>query len=256
MHPSRLAQLETNGFGPAFTVNSESAIVAAPTPRPHPSLSIQPVQVPHSEDVPSTPTKPPGMHPDRIAFLSTDNRPPSAVTSTQFSPHVNLSGSQQHKPPEERFVDRFPSLPTFSPNETVLPQDEPIASSSRVTLDDLGRSHAYGSRDLSSFTSFNFNDQHIPPRAHKDPSQSPSPSKNGKAAQKRKASEALLPPKPPKSPKIQKFEKGRSGNGNNAGGPGPAEVQGMALKKKWKKKRRRGKGKANSQPEPSNSRRN
>jgi len=248
MHPSRLAHLETSTFGPAITGNSEPTVIAAPTPRPHPSLSIQPIPVPRSEvEVPSTPTKPPGMHPDRVPFLSTNSRSSSAVSPTQPSLHATPNGSQQYVPSEEHFVDR--SLSTFLTNETVPPRDERIASSSRVTLDDLVPSHAHGFSNLAPSFSTSFN-QHFPPQTHKTQNQSPNQNKKGKAAQKRKASEALLPPRPPKSPKIQR---GKSGNGNNVSVPGPAGIQGKALKKKWRK--RKGKGKGNGQPGPSNSRR-
>lgn len=137
-------------------------------------------------------------------------------------------------------------------NATILPQGGPIPSSSRITPDDVITSPTVGFPHLvSSSTSFNFDNRHVPAQTHEDPNQSPSQRKKGKATQKRKASDALPPPESLKPPKMQKVGKGKPGRGNDTNGQTP-----------WKpknKKNRKRKGKAklnmNNQSGPSNSHR-
>lgn len=243
MHPSRLARLETDVPSPTITNNSPPPASTIPIPRPQPILSVS---MPRSESTPSILTEPPaGMHPERFTFFTADNRSSSTVTRTQSPPHTSLNNSQQYLPPVERFVDPLRSLPSFisGTNATV----GPIPSSSRVRLDDLVTSPAPAFPSvISSPPPFNSDSQRTPSYPHKDPNRSPSPSKKGKAAQKRKASEALPSPKPSDPRKRGKVEKWKLGHE-------PARVQGMTLKKK--KRGRKKKDKANGQPGPSNSRR-
>jgi len=241
MHPSRLAQLETDVYSPTITNNLPPASTT-PIPRPQPILSVT---MPRSESTPSILTKPPaGMHPERFTSLIADNRSPSTVTWTQSPPHTSLNNSQQHLPPVERSIDPLRSLPSFLSGTNVTVG--PIPSSSRVRLDDLVTSPAPAFPSvISSPPPFSSDSQRTPSHPHKDPNRSPSPSKKGKAAQKRKASEALPSPKPSDPRKRGKVEKWKLGHE-------PARVQGMASKKKRPRKR---KDKANRQPGPSNPRR-
>lgn len=242
MHPSRLTQLETDVSSPTITNNPLPPASTTPIPRPQQILSVS---MPRSESTPSILTKPPaGMHPERFTFFTADNRSSSTVTRTRFPPHTSLNNSQQYLPSVERFVDPLRPLPSFlsGTNDIV----GPIPSSSRVRLDDLVTSPAPAFPSVvSSPPPFNFDSQYTPSHPPKGPNRSPSPSKKGKAAQKRKASEALPSPKPSDPRKRGKAEKSKLGHE-------PARVQGMAPKKKrWRKK----KDKANGQPGPSNSRR-
>jgi hypothetical protein len=133
----------------------------------------------------------------------------------------------------------------------VLPRDEPVPSSRRITLDDVITSTTSGFPPLVSLTtSPNSDNQHVHTRTHINPNQSLNQSEKGKGTQKRKASEALHPPEPPKSPKVQK-----TGKDNNTGGPGAAQTEGQSKKRRGKSKRereRRRRHKQNSRPEPSN----
>ena len=244
MHPSRLAQFETSGSSPAIN-NFPPPVSVVPTSRPQPILSMP---MPRSDSTPSTLTKPPtGMHPERIAFLTTDDRPSSTVIPIQSPPHTSLN-SQQHPPPEGSLTYPLRSLPSFLSGTGA--SVGPIPSSSRVTLDD------FVTPPVPKFTDlvfppppFNSNNQYTPTHPRNGPNLSPNQSKKGKAAQKRKASEALPSPKPPKLRKGGRAEKGKPGHGNR--GPEPARVQGKASNKKWKRRN----GKANGQPGPPNSRR-
>jgi len=228
MHPSRLAQLETDVYSPAITNNSLPPASTTPILRPQPILAK-----------PSA-----GIHPERFTSFTADNRSSSAVIRTQFPPHTSLNNSQQHLPPVGRFVDPLQSLPSFPSGTNVTVG--PIPSSSRVRLDDLVASPAPAFPSVvSSPPPFNSDSQHTPSHTHKDPNRSPSPSKKGKAAQKRKASEALPSPKPSDPRKRGKVEKRKRRRE-------PVRAQGVAPKTRRWRKRKDG---ADGQPGPSNPRR-
>lgn len=239
IHPSRVAQLETNAFSPTID-NSEPPIVATPSPILQPSTLIQPVPTSRSESTPSIQSQPPvGMHPDRIALLPAPIQPSSVVTSTQIPSHVTSSGLQQHPPPDGHLIDRSRSLPTFlsGRNAPLPPPGGSIPLSSRIALDDVGISTAPGLPPLVSFNTLSNSDSQYIPRS---PIQSPIQSKGG---QKRKASEVFPLPERPEPLRMPK-----TGKGNNTGGTETAKSR----TRPKKRKRRKGKANLNGQPGPSN----
>lgn len=208
MHPSRVAQLGANN--PAIITNTEPPVLADLTSGPLRGLPTRPVAMSRSESAPSIITQfPAGMHPDRIALLSAHDRPSPTVSSTRPPLLATPDDSQPHQLLGEPSVERPSSLPT-SPSGT----------------DAAGL--------LLNAPTFNSNHQHTPTEVHNNPNQRPN---WGGGAQKRKASEILLPPNPPKSPKVQKVGKWKPGNGT-IGVSGAAQTKG-----KFGRRGRRGKKK-------------
>lgn len=174
MHPSRLARLGTDVFNPTFVNNSEPPAVANPAFGPLRSLPTGPVSIPRSESIPSIPT---GMRPDRIPLLSVYDQPLSVASDEAYF--------------------------------TALPRDEPIPSSSRVTLDSAATSFTPELLLPGTFiTSLNSSNRPAPTEDRHGPDPSPNRRKKNRPARKRKA----------------KKEKRLSGK--NAGGSGASRTWG------------------------------
>jgi len=224
-HPSHVVQLEINGS--SHSITNPEPLVITPSPRPPPSMPAQPALMSHSESTSSIPTRPPGgMHPDRIALLSTRTRPPPTATSTQIRVHATPDGSQQRPSLEERLADRSQSSPIFFPgaNAIVPLRDEPTSSSSRITLDDVTTSPTL-----------------------RIPNQNQSLGGMGMGDRKRRASESFLPPRSPKPPKIHKV-----GKGTGVGGPGGPKGPGKSKNRRGRPGKKRKKARQNRPPGPPN----
>lgn len=242
VHPSRLARSGTDAFDAAFN-NSESPVVANPTPEPSRSLSTCPTSMSRSESAVLIPT---GMHPDRIALLSAHDRPPPTNTSTQLPPHASDDDLQLpltwgRRP--TKLAERSSSflLGNYFP---IIPRDGPIPSSSRVTLDGVAASTTSGLLLPGSFvTTPNSGNPPTSAESHNHPDPSPNRSKKGKKGKKRKAS-GPHPSNPNKLPKFPKGKKRKRVRDKNTGGPGGAKAWGGGGSRKKRVK-------ATDQPGPS-----
>lgn len=234
-HPSHVIQLGANN---STIVNNPVLPVAADfTPRPQRSLPTRPAHMPRSESTPSISARlPAGVHNDRIALHAAHNQFSPAAASARPPPRATFDDSQMHSP--ECAVERSQSLPISlsETDATVLPQDGHIPPPSPPTLDATATSITPGPlHPRSSVIPFDSSYQHTPAEIRKNPILLGSNQREqGKAAQKRKASEALPPPDPPNPPKIQKVERRESGDGNDTDDSGAAPAQGGLQKQRTK----------------------